>query len=155
MNSTQYTPGDWRGIVARNHVALLPPETSDEVIERLWESMQEGEDLMHQLMIITEGRFSGLGPFALARKDGAHLHLLLRGAIEVTVEQGGESLDYSAPAVSTWLEQILDDVTSVQFSVAPSGTTSGDVREELGSYPILGGVIPAAFLQVGSSETPS
>ncbi len=115
MTTPQYAVGTWKGVIAAGCIALLPPETDDSVIQRLWRSMIEGEDLMSQLVIITDGRFAGLPAFAIAQIDGAQIHLMLRGDIELTVGRASGEQCFTAPSVSTWLEQIVDDATSVSL----------------------------------------
>src|SRR5690625_8021970 len=77
MTTPHYVPGDWKGVIAAGCVALLPPETDDAIIERLWRSMGEGEDLMSQMVIINDGSFSGLTAFAIARVgETQDLHIM-------------------------------------------------------------------------------
>jgi len=143
MTTSHYIPGEWISVIAGDCVAFLPPDTSADVIERLWDSMGDGEDLMSQLVIITDGRFSGLPAFAIARVEDSQAHVMLRGNVELNVARDGEEQRLFAPSVSTWLEQIVDDVTHLQFRPANANLTEVDV-----SYPLTAGVVFSAQLDL-------
>lgn len=143
MRTPHYIPGEWKAVIAGDCVAFLPPETDDETVERLWASMGEGEDLMSQLVIITDGRFSGLPAFAIARIEEAQVHLMVRGNVELKVEQTEGEQHIFAPSVSTWLEQIVDDATRLVFQPAGEIGVGGAV-----SYPVSEGVVLADQLAV-------
>src|SRR5690625_1534684 len=142
MTMPRYQPGQWRGIISGAYVALLPPESEHSVVQRLWESMTAGEDLMNQLVIITDGRFAGLPAGAIAQIEENQGHLMLRGPIEIKIARGEAEQTFSAPAVSTWLEQIVDDVTSVSFIPPPGAGSPG--RDDL---PIEAGGVPSRHLK--------
>src|SRR5690625_1140683 len=143
MTMPRYQPGQWRGIISDSYIALLPPESEHSVVQRLWESMTAGEDLMNQLVIITDGRFAGLPAFAIAQIEENQVHLMLRGPIEIKIARGEAEQTFSAPAVSTWLEQIVDDVTSVSFIPPPGAGSPG--RDDL---PIEAGVVLTSHIEV-------
>ncbi|HLR56100.1 MAG TPA: FHA domain-containing protein [Actinomycetales bacterium] len=140
MTTPQYAVGAWKGVIAAGCIALLPPETDDSIIQRLWRSMIEGEDLMSQLVIITDGRFAGLPAFAIAQIEGAQIHLMLRGDIELTVGRASGEQCFTAPSVSTWLEQIVDDATSI--SLHPPQVEGH--QPNAGRLPIAAGVVLAS-----------
>src|SRR5690625_239491 len=144
MTTPHYVPGDWKGVIAAGCVALLPPETDDAIIERLWRSMGEGEDLMSQLVIITDGRFSGLPAFAIARVEETQVHLMLRGNIGLTLGHAAGEQHFSAPSVSTWLEQIVDDATSLILHPPADDAVPGEAV----AYPVTAGVVLTSHISV-------
>src|SRR5690625_1166978 len=154
MTTPHYVPGDWKGVIAAGCVALLPPETDDAIIERLWRSMGEGEDLMSQLVIITDGRFSGLPAFAIARVEETQVHLMLRGNIGLTLGHAAGEQHFSAPSVSTWLEQIVDDATSLILHPAADDAVQGEAV----AYPVTAGVVLTSHISVNlaaGAKTPA
>src|SRR5690625_3281281 len=106
--------------------------------------MGEGEDLMSQLVIITDGRFSGLPAFAIARVEETQVHLMLRGNIGLTLGHAAGEQHFSAPSVSTWLEQIVDDATSLILHPAADDAVPGEAV----AYPVTAGVVLTSHISV-------
>lgn len=144
MITPTYEPGQWTGLIAPGCVALLPPKTDNAIIKRLWESMLDGEDLMSQLMVITDGQFSGLGAFAIAQIEGNQVHMMLRGDIDLTIGTANGEQHYSAQAVSTWLEQIVDDAASLTLRAPQDGA----VENPAAGLPLASGVAFASQIAI-------
>src|SRR5690625_4219738 len=116
--------------------------------------MGEGEDLMSQLVIITDGRFSGLPAFAIARVEETQVHLMLRGNIGLTLGHAAGEQHFSAPSVSTWLEQIVDDATSLILHPAADDAVPGEAV----AYPVTAGVVLTSHISVNlaaGAKTPA
>ncbi len=142
----EYTPGDWVAVVTDGGIALLPAGTDGRTVRRLWTSMRgdaAGTALVRHLQELTRDGLTSLPPFALVSVAAGRVHAVVRGAVEVEVTVADDARMLTAPHVSTWSEQVVEDVTSVTVR-APGVTAAPDVA----SFPLLSGVAHVAAVTV-------
>lgn len=159
MTTVRYSAGDWYAIVSGGTIALLSPDTLPEIVEQVWLSVLENEDIDAQLELLTSGQATSLPPFALVSVIDHRMSSFLRGDIRLTVS-GGElesapgtateiTVDddsYAPPAVFTggtshpWVSVVVQDADELWLTVpSVAGVPSSQV-----ALPVRSGVVRAA-----------
>lgn len=148
MTGLRYVPGDWLALVRREHVVLLPGDTPDEEIARLWE--QTGgpatvESLLSSILSAANMQIASLPPFAIFSREAAP-HVVVRGSLvfSATGEDGAERA--SGEGVATWQERRFQPADA--WDVGVGGTAAGDAW-----LPIDEGIVRVGGLRCGSPET--
>lgn len=159
MTAVRYTAGDWYAIVSGGAIALLSPDTLPEIVEQVWLSVLEDEDIDSQLELLTSGQATSLPPFALVSVVDDRMSSFLRGNVRLTVSGGelesvpgtateitvdGDS--YAPPAVFTggtshpWVSVVVHDADEFWLAapIVP-GAASSHV-----ALPVRSGVVRAA-----------
>ncbi|QQM67141.1 hypothetical protein [Actinomyces weissii] len=144
--AVQWAEGSWTAVVTPNGLMLLPPEVSDELVNRVWRLLRSGSatmtDVLDELLVAQGGRIASIPDFALLLlSDNGDVHLALRGVPALEVD--GEIVD--ARAVSTWCETVLPAPSSVQVRVheAPGARMR----------PVVDGVVAASVVRLGDQRT--
>ncbi|WP_298454516.1 FHA domain-containing protein [uncultured Cellulomonas sp.] len=141
---TEYTPGEWVAVVTDGAVALLPPTTTEPVVGRLWQSLRsaDGAGVVDHLQVLVRDGLATLPPFALLTVDGARLHAVVRGAVEVEVTASGRTFVLTAPGVSTWSDEVVDGVEHVTVRVPGDEPAAGP------GLPLVAGVARAGAVRL-------
>jgi hypothetical protein len=118
---------------------------------------QRSNDVVRVVLdLLTVGGLSSVPSFVLASWSASgSLHLLVRGAGEVTVETatGPESINSSA--VSTWVERVIVGARSVRASgAAPAASTAGGASRDaaLEALPLGAGVVWASAAEMTAPD---
>lgn len=141
--TTSFRVGKGIGIVGAATLALLEP-MNGELAERLWKLVSSGagvDDLLEELS--TTGLRS-LGSFAMAQFEGSGVRVVVRGTGRANVVDLSSSRDIAASGVRTWVEEVVDQVSSVSLCLT-------DVPIEALPFRAGFGVLPADALQRGTS----
>jgi hypothetical protein len=142
----EYTPGEWVAVVTDGGVALLPPGTDGPTVGRLWASMRSdttGTALVRHLQELTRDGLTSLPPFALVSVGAGRLHAVVRGEVQVDVTVADGARVLTAPDVSTWSEQVVEDVLAVTVRAPGAGVAADGV-----SFPLLSGVALVSAVRV-------
>lgn len=138
----RYVPGDWVAVVRDGTVALLPAHVDGRTVDRLWDSLRDGEGFGAQLDVLMERGLASVPPFALVSLADGAVHAIVRGDTQVVVdaEDGEHELDGSA--VTTWHEATVRRARSVQVRA-----TTARVDDDV-TLPVLSAVVRAAAVEV-------
>ncbi len=84
MTVATYSPGAWYALVAPSTVLLVHPDVSGDLLAQLWRDVQEagGGAALERFVAHPGVRV----PFALATVEGERARLVLRGAMQATVQ---------------------------------------------------------------------
>lgn len=139
-----YRPGEWLAAVTPRGAALLAPETGDELVQRVWRALSEGDGLGAVLGALV-GAFgtslASLPPFAVVTTDEAtgEVQVVARGALRATVtDAAGAVEDVSGLGVSTWREMVVANATELVVTAFGEGGCL---------LPIRDGVVRAGMLR--------
>ncbi|PRA13447.1 hypothetical protein CQ010_02035 [Arthrobacter sp. MYb211] len=151
MSSLHYVPGDQYALVGREHVILLPADTSHEQVLALWGQMNGSssvESLLGEFLALAEMKISSMPPFAIVSR-AASPHVVVRGEMSFTVGSPRGEQQASGTDVATWQER--------RFAAAETWTVSGSQPTgAAGQLPLNEGIVRAAqvsFGQLHAAET--
>lgn len=139
--TTRFASGDALGLVSRDTIGLIET-VDDDLRATLWSLVAVDAPLDEILDGLTRHGLKNLPSFALARFEGeSQVRIVVRGAAAVDVigPVGGQSV--VAGNARTWLEQVVDEPTSVSLSIVTADVSSGRA-----AYHVLAGAVPASSL---------
>lgn len=144
---TSFTPGDCIAVVTANTWLLVRSGTETLDASRLWDAVTTTPGVTGVLDALSTGTLGRVPDFALAVRDGAVLHVLVRGALRVsTTGQSGQLL--AGEGVSTWIERVVDLPDTITLHQA-------DESRETSGFLLSHGVVPASCLSMSFAEAPS
>lgn len=151
MSGVRYLPGeDWLSVVRGGVVVLVPAGTAPEVLDRLWNQLGENPHLQAVLPIVAGGFGQGIEsmpPFGVVSYTD-RLHVLLRGAVRLTVAPDGSAapVELSGEDVTTWTERIIDG-GGFTLRAGPDRTA-----EDAPAFPLEAGIVRASGVSVNSLD---
>ena len=139
--TTRFASGDALALVSRDTLGLIET-VDDDLRATLWSLVAVDAPLDEILDGLTRHGLKNLPAFALARFEGeSQVRIVVRGAatIDVVGPAGGQSV--VAGNARTWVEQVIDEPTSVSLSIVTAEVSSGR-----SAYHVLAGAVPASSL---------
>ncbi len=148
MSLLSYAAGPWYCLVRTETVVLLPPETNRDMVNTVWEVLSAGSGVERVLSVLSSDfskGWSAVPPFAVVSyTDG--LHVLLRGAAQLTASTGTTQVHVSGQGVSTWSERVLDSQDSWKLHLAGTASFIGE-----DALPLVAGIVMASAIKGGPS----
>ncbi|GAA1345137.1 FHA domain-containing protein [Arthrobacter roseus] len=147
MSLLSYASGPWYCLVRTETVVLLPPETGRDMVNTVWEALAHGSGVERVLSVLSgdfSNGWSAVPPFAVVSYTGG-LHVLLRGAVQLTANAGTIQANVSGQGVSTWSERVLDPQDSWTLHLPGAASSTGE--EPL---PLVAGVVMASAVMAVS-----
>ena len=138
-------------VLTAPHVTMLLPEgAGEELVGRLRRAVLEPDPLAAVVDALISSGLLGLPSFCGAFTAGDGCHLLARGdgVAAATARDGTVSRVVSRPGVTTWSEELFDDLTSVTLG---SREGSGPVVEVLVLRPAVVAKAPAVAVDAPST----
>lgn len=147
MNRLSYASGHWYCLVRTETVVLLPADVGHAVVNAVWDALSSGSGVERVLKVLPgnfTGGLSAVPPFAVVSFSEG-LHVLLRGAVQLTAGTGASQTHVSGQGLSTWSERVLD--SQENWTLNLSGALSWSGEETL---PLVAGVVMAAAVWAGT-----
>lgn len=142
--TTGFEPGGDVGLVARLTVGLIERDNPS-TRERLWGLVSGDAPLDDILDELSSTGLKALPDFGLAQIEGSAIRVVARGRATVTAELGsGSSHEIDPSGVRTWIEELVEDVTSITITL--SATDDDDAAPSEPSFAVLAGSVPARSL---------
>lgn len=122
----QSAPGRWLAASVPGRLVVVECETpSTAFAESLWQAVAHSEDVQPVLDHLTRNGLLATPAFAVAEWDDAapsgRGRFIVRGSARIVVGTAAGERQVSASGVSTWLEQVFEDVATfrVELDTAP------------------------------------
>lgn len=143
--TTEFVPGAHVGLVGRDLFGLV--EAGHEVVrDELWLMVVDGVGLDSILDHLASSGLRALPSFAIVVTEGDQTRVVARGAAIVTIEgRGGDVRRIDPAEVTTWIEEVVSDVSAVTVTLAEAAATEEPSRS--GDFHVLAGSIPACLLR--------
>lgn len=141
MTHYSYGPGDWTALAHGGRGALLDPSIDAGAVDEIWQSLSHDGALESWLEVLAGKGLAALPSFGFVEPGADGVRVVVRG--DVTAQVG--DYDVSAGGMRTWREHVAPADAGVVLRVGDS-----EAR-----YPLLGGVVLAAALQVGEVAQPT
>lgn len=141
----RWIAGPGVAVVWPGGMALMAPDTSPALAERVWTRLRREPQLgtfLKALSETAERGFLDLPPFAIAVVNGGHCHVAVRGGYKVLLEGHSGTETLSGVDITTWAERVVATPDRVVFS-APG------IDLESESAPLGDGIVPAGALLLG------
>ncbi len=135
-----YSPGAWFALVAPTVAVLIDPELPGTRLDELWRAVQTQKGADPALAVLSAAASAGRPAFALAALEGSSVRLLVRGSLQVTVQDASGNERLLPPANDQiWREETLS-ASDVLWFVRPGGRADGV------ALPIVSGAVLADVL---------
>jgi hypothetical protein len=149
----RYVPGR-SAVVARGRVLVALPDAPLDAATTVWESLDGTPGIMDVLQAMSaafDTSLAALPPFAAVLSAGGRTHVLVRGALDVTVErETSGDLTIEGHDVTTWVERSLDGVTGAVVRLGPDVLAAADAAAADSLLPFAGGVVRADVAVLGA-----
>lgn len=120
-----YSPGSWYALVSPVAAVFVDPTMPGAQLDALWDGVLAGRGVDEALDVIRSGGRGRLPAFALASVDGSRVRIVVRGAIQITVQDAdGLERGISGTGVEPWREDVVDRAETLWF-VRPGGGRDG------------------------------
>jgi hypothetical protein len=129
--------------VVGDDVTVVLPGSERSRVAGLWEAVDAGATADAALDALLAGGLSGLHHFALVARRGGATRLILRGTPSATVTTSAGERALAAEPGTTWLEQVLTDVTALRVEL--DGDAAGAAEHDL-----TPGIARVAVVEVGT-----
>ncbi|MFZ0157943.1 MAG: hypothetical protein WAL50_02845, partial [Kineosporiaceae bacterium] len=135
-----YSPGAWFALVAPTVAVLIDPELPGARLDELWRAVQAQQGADPALEVISKAAVVGRPAFALAALDGSSVRLIIRGSLQVTVQDAlGRERQMPVVGEHAWREETVS-ASDVLWFVRPGGRADGV------ALPIVSGAVLADVL---------
>jgi hypothetical protein len=127
--STEYTPGQWIGVVAGNNVAFFDPTFKKEITQDIWQQFKDGATIGELIEKVVSGynaRLSMIPPFAIATTQDKDVHVIVRGDALITTSDEKGTQKITGGTTSTWEEKTIYDPAQVTISLLMDEGTGND-----------------------------
>lgn len=143
-SAVRFDPGDGVAIVGGGSVCLLLDDPHSELVVGLREAMadQGASDAALDVMVRTSGL--DLPPFGLVTIDGTRARVVVRGRVGASVHTIDDEIEVLGDKVRSWVERVIDDVTSVTVALDVSGLEPGRAP----AFDAPSGLLPASRVQL-------
>lgn len=130
-----YSPGRWLALVAPTVAVLIEPGLPGARLDELWRTVQAQQGADPVLAVISKADADGRPAFALAALDGSSVRLIVRGPVQLTVqEELGREREIPVAGEHAWGEETVS-VSDVLWFVRPGGRADGV------ALPIVSGAV--------------
>lgn len=141
MTDYTYGPGEWTALAHDGRAAILDPAIDADAVASIWESLSQGGSLESWLEVLAGHGLASLPSFGFVEPGDDGVRVVVRGEVTALVED----YEVAAGGMRTWREHVAAAGTGVVLQV-----TAAEV-----SYPLIGGMVLAATLQVGDIPEPT
>jgi len=150
MTPVHFTPASNRGWIAfstESRVLVVGASPDDAFVEAVWSAIRGDDALQRSLDLLTGKGLSATPPFALLDWSAGPgpLRVIVRGDVAVALT-GAADESLSGTGVSTWIERLLDGVTSAVVTVDAA------LAAETPALPLVSGAAWISSLTVAVAE---
>ena len=150
MTPVHFTPASNRGWIAfstESRVLVVGASPDDAFVEAVWSAIRGDDALQRSLDLLTGKGLSATPPFALLDWSAGPgpLRVIVRGDVGVALT-GAADESLSGTGVSTWIERLLDGVTSAVVTVDAA------LAAETPALPLVSGAAWISSLTVAVAE---
>ena len=150
MTPVHFTPASSRGWIAfstESRVLVVGASPDDAFVEAVWSAIRGDDALQRSLDLLTGKGLSATPPFALLDWSAGPgpLRVIVRGDVAVALT-GAADESLSGTGVSTWIERLLDGVTSAVVTVDAA------LAAETPALPLVSGAAWISSLTVAVAE---
>ena len=150
MAASNYVPGTWLGIVRSRKAVLLGSDTPPELVNSLWELLEDGPEVHELLHAVTSSfgvSLAQIPPFGIVDFQEP-LRVFLRGDLDLTVQLSGGPVELNGRDVTTWAERSFAAPEWCRLTIPGGGPSSQEL-------PLQEGVVLLQSLTMPLTGTPA
>ena len=125
--------GGWLALTSGETLLVIGAPADQVTVDALWGALTATGGFQTVLDVLTNKGLAATPPFALFDGSAPSLRIVVRGSVTATVTDAAGAHRLDGSGVATWLEQTLDEVSSVTVDVTHAVAADGVAQLPLGT----------------------